>query len=89
MSAADGSCLSHVRIIRFGYFGYIFDMYICLGITPSFFEATNNTDVVDEFTLGQLVDNDAAQAMLEKHWQTWYTEDDFVQIAKSGLNFVR
>ncbi|KIJ50980.1 glycoside hydrolase family 5 protein [Sphaerobolus stellatus SS14] len=58
-------------------------------ITPSFFEATNNSDVVDEFTLGQLVDYNAAQKMLEQHWATWYTEDDFVQIAKAGLNFVR
>lgn len=60
-----------------------------LGITPSFFEATNNTNVVDEFTLGQLIDYDTAQAMLETHWKTWYTEDDFAAISKAGLNFVR
>jgi len=61
----------------------------CIGITPSFFEATNNTDVVDEYTLGQLVDYDAAQQMLEDHWQNWYTQDDFAQMAEAGLNFVR
>lgn len=59
------------------------------GITPSFFIATNNTNIVDEFTLGQMMGYDTAQEMLEQHWATWYTQDDFMQIAAANLNFVR
>ncbi|EPQ54092.1 glycoside hydrolase [Gloeophyllum trabeum ATCC 11539] len=58
-------------------------------ITPSFFNATNNTDVVDEYTLGQLVDRDTALQMLQNHWETWITEQDFKDIAAAGLNHVR
>ncbi|TFK47802.1 glycoside hydrolase family 5 protein [Heliocybe sulcata] len=58
-------------------------------ITPSFFNATNNTDVVDEYTLGQLIDRDVALQMLQNHWDTWITEQDFADIASAGLNHVR
>ncbi|KDQ24837.1 glycoside hydrolase family 5 protein [Pleurotus ostreatus PC15] len=58
-------------------------------ITPSFFERTNNTNVVDEFTLGQLFDRDVALDMLKDHWETWITEDDFIAIKAAGLNHVR
>ena len=34
-------------------------------ITPSFFEETGNDDIVDEYTLGQLMDEDDARKMLE------------------------
>lgn len=43
-------------------------------ITPSIFINTNNTDVVDEYTLGQLLGNDIALSILTPHWQTWITE---------------
>ncbi|KAF8526318.1 glycoside hydrolase [Hysterangium stoloniferum] len=58
-------------------------------ITPSIFQATNNTAVVDEITLGQLTDYNTTQKMLQNHWATWYTEDDFVAIRNAGLNWVR
>ncbi|TFK23601.1 glycoside hydrolase [Coprinopsis marcescibilis] len=58
-------------------------------ITPSFFERTNNTDVIDEWTLGSLVDREAARRMLIQHWETWITEDDFIAIRAAGLNHVR
>ncbi|TFK40345.1 glycoside hydrolase family 5 protein [Crucibulum laeve] len=58
-------------------------------ITPSFFENTGNDNIVDEFTLGQLMDNDAALNMLNNHWNTWITEDDFKAIQAAGLNHVR
>ena len=58
-------------------------------ITPSIFIWTNNSAVVDEYTLGKLVDNDVALAMLKQHWETWITEDDFVAIKAAGLNHVR
>lgn len=58
-------------------------------ITPSIFENTNNTDVVDEYTFGQLLDRDWATSTLEQHWDTWITEDDFEDIKAAGLNHVR
>ncbi|PPQ95225.1 hypothetical protein CVT26_014916 [Gymnopilus dilepis] len=58
-------------------------------ITPSVFESTGNTNIVDEFTLGQLLDPQTAQNILTNHWETWITEDDFAQIAAAGLNHVR
>jgi glucan 1,3-beta-glucosidase len=58
-------------------------------ITPSIFEATNNTAIVDEYTMGQLLDANTAQGILQNHWQTWITEDDFIAIQAAGLNHVR
>ncbi|KAH6913081.1 glycoside hydrolase family 5 protein [Coprinopsis sp. MPI-PUGE-AT-0042] len=58
-------------------------------ITPSFFERTNNTEVIDEFTLGSLIDREVALKMLTQHWETWITEQDFVDIRAAGLTHVR
>ncbi|KAL1697062.1 glycoside hydrolase family 5 protein [Schizophyllum commune] len=58
-------------------------------ITPSFFEETGNDDIVDEYTLGQLMDEDDARKMLKNHWETWITEQDFKDIAAAGLTHVR
>ncbi|KAF9449533.1 glycoside hydrolase family 5 protein [Macrolepiota fuliginosa MF-IS2] len=58
-------------------------------ITPSIFEQAGNENIVDEFTLGQMMDPDAAQALLKSHWQSWITEDDFAAISAAGLNHVR
>lgn len=58
-------------------------------ITPSIFQNTNNTAIVDEYTFGQMLDADAAVAILQEHWQTWITEQDFADIAAAGLNHVR
>ncbi|PBK75640.1 glycoside hydrolase [Armillaria solidipes] len=58
-------------------------------ITPSIFENTNNDNVVDEYTFGSLQDYGQALAVLEEHWDTWITEDDFAAINAAGLNHVR
>ena len=58
-------------------------------ITPSMFSNTNNDAIVDEYTFGQLQDPNTALAALKQHWETWITEDDFVQIAAAGLTHVR
>ncbi|KAA1467483.1 glycoside hydrolase [Dentipellis sp. KUC8613] len=58
-------------------------------ITPSIFQNTNNTDIVDEFTFGQFQEFDSALATLQEHWATWITADDFAQMAKAGLTHVR
>ncbi|TEB33365.1 glycoside hydrolase family 5 protein [Coprinellus micaceus] len=58
-------------------------------ITPSVFERTGNRDIIDEYTLGQLMDRQDADALLKQHWETWITEDDFIAIKAAGLNHVR
>ena len=58
-------------------------------ITPSIFESTGNNDIVDEFTLGDLTNSTYALDLLEQHWETWITEDDFKAIKAAGLNHVR
>ncbi|KAL6302376.1 glycoside hydrolase [Sparassis latifolia] len=58
-------------------------------ITPSIFQGTNNTNVIDEYTFGQLMGADYAQETLRTHWETWITEVDFQNIRAAGLNHVR
>ncbi|KAF9267774.1 glycoside hydrolase family 5 protein [Marasmius fiardii PR-910] len=58
-------------------------------ITPSIFDNTGDDSIVDEFTLGQKRNDDAMRKILENHWDTWITEDDFRQISEAGLNHVR
>ncbi|TBU62583.1 exo-beta-1,3-glucanase [Dichomitus squalens] len=58
-------------------------------ITPSLFDNTGNDAIVDEWTFGQLQSRSTAQSVLTNHWNTWITEQDFVDIAAAGLNHVR
>ncbi|KAG8828955.1 exo-1,3-beta-glucanase [Serendipita sp. 399] len=58
-------------------------------ITPSMFEKTGNAGIVDEYTFGQYQDHGYASSLLHQHWATWYTEQDFIDIASVGLNHVR
>lgn len=58
-------------------------------ITPSVFDATGNEKIVDEWTFGSLQSKTQAKAILQKHLNTFVTEDDFRQIAALGLNHVR
>ncbi|KIL67587.1 glycoside hydrolase family 5 protein [Amanita muscaria Koide BX008] len=58
-------------------------------ITPSIFQGTNNEAIIDEYTMGQMLDAKTAQATLQNHWKTWITEDDFIAIKAAGLNHVR
>ncbi|KAI0649088.1 glycoside hydrolase family 5 protein [Trametes meyenii] len=58
-------------------------------ITPSIFENTNNSDIIDEYTFGQMLDPDYALDVLQNHWNSWITEDDFIAIKTAGLNHVR
>ena len=53
------------------------------------FESFNNSNVVDEYTLGQNLDYGTALEILQNHWATWITEDDFTAIKAAGLNHVR
>ncbi|KAF8159780.1 exo-1,3-beta-glucanase [Crassisporium funariophilum] len=58
-------------------------------ITPSLFDNTGDSRIVDEFTFGQFQDHGKALATLTTHWNTWITEADFSDIAAAGLNHVR
>ncbi|EJC98755.1 exo-beta-1,3-glucanase [Fomitiporia mediterranea MF3/22] len=58
-------------------------------ITPSLFDDTGNDQIVDEWTFCQFQSKGSAQAALQKHWNTFYTEADFQAIAAAGLNHVR
>ncbi|EGN93094.1 glycoside hydrolase family 5 protein [Serpula lacrymans var. lacrymans S7.3] len=58
-------------------------------ITPSIFDNTGNSAIVDEWTFGQLQDSNTATSVLQSHWNTWITESDFAAIANAGLNHVR
>ncbi|RPD82289.1 exo-beta-1,3-glucanase [Lentinus tigrinus ALCF2SS1-7] len=58
-------------------------------ITPSLFDNTGNTAIVDEWTFGQLQNRQTALSALQNHWNTWITEQDFINIAGAGLNHVR
>jgi len=60
-------------------------------ITPSLwegFDPNSESSPVDEFHLMQAWGNDA-QSKMEAHWSSWYTQNDFNNIAKAGLNLVR
>lgn len=64
-------------------------------ITPSLFEAfrTNpyNDDgiPVDEYHYWEALGKDLALERLTQHWSTFYTEQDFADMAQAGLNVVR
>lgn len=64
-------------------------------ITPSLFEAfrTNeyNDDGIppDEYHFCQYLGEEVARSRLEAHWSSWYTEEDFANIAQQGFNMVR
>jgi len=58
-------------------------------ITPSLFDATGNTAIVDEWTFSKLQSRTVAASKLTNHWNTFITESDFAAIAAAGLNHVR
>lgn len=58
-------------------------------ITPSLFDNLGRSDIVDEFTLGQKLGQDAALKILKQHWDSWVTFEDFQKIKDSGFNLVR
>ncbi|KIO32688.1 glycoside hydrolase family 5 protein [Tulasnella calospora MUT 4182] len=58
-------------------------------VNPSMFNQTGKDFIVDEWTYGYYQTRDVAQSIIEHHWDTWITEDDFEAIAQAGLNHVR
>ncbi|KAG8998556.1 hypothetical protein FRB94_006766 [Tulasnella sp. JGI-2019a] len=59
-------------------------------ISPALYEPFY-PNAVDEYTLSQLLANSSSglQSVLENHYATFITEQDFAQIAAAGLNWVR
>ncbi|SGZ53783.1 CIC11C00000005718 [Sungouiella intermedia] len=57
-------------------------------ITPSLFEKFDEVPV-DEYHFTQALGKDQALKVLQNHWLSWYTEDDFKAIKQAGLNHVR
>jgi len=55
-------------------------------ITPSLFEGNG---AKDEWTLTEQLGKDAARSKLQGHWNSFFTQDDFYQMAAAGLNHVR
>lgn len=45
--------------------------------------------IIDEYTLCEKLGYDAAQSVLQSHWDSWATLSDFQKIANSGFNLVR
>ncbi|TFK37198.1 glycoside hydrolase family 5 protein [Crucibulum laeve] len=58
-------------------------------VTPSLFDAANDSRIIDEFTFSQYQDRKKVESILKHHWDTWITEDDFIAISKAGLNHVK
>ncbi|CAI4058694.1 glucan exo-1,3-beta-glucosidase SKDI_04G4750 [Saccharomyces kudriavzevii IFO 1802] len=68
-------------------------------ITPSLYRnatllakqqnSSDNVSIIDEFTLCKTLGNDASLTLLDNHFKTWITEDDFEQIQADGFNLVR
>ncbi|CAK7271905.1 hypothetical protein SEPCBS119000_004843 [Sporothrix epigloea] len=58
-------------------------------ITPSLFDYDASLGIVDEYTLCAHLGPKKAAATLEKHYATFITEQDFIDIAAAGLSHVR
>ncbi|KAK8864468.1 hypothetical protein IAR55_001718 [Kwoniella newhampshirensis] len=58
---------------------------------PSFFETDDlaNTYINDEWTYCEVLGKDECLHRLEKHWDSYITEDDFKRFANYSLNTVR
>lgn len=69
---------------------------VCLGgwlvlepwLSPGLFDAAP-ADAIDEYTYTAVLGKDEAKARLTAHWDTFITQQDFVDIAAAGLNHVR
>jgi glucan 1,3-beta-glucosidase len=45
--------------------------------------------IIDEWTAGQYSDYNYASKVLRKHFDTWFTEQDVIDIKNAGLNHIR
>ncbi|CAL9737759.1 sporulation-specific glucan 1,3-beta-glucosidase [Monosporozyma servazzii] len=53
------------------------------------YQVSKNITIIDEFTLCEKLGIENSKILLNNHFNTWITEDDFKQIAENGFNLVR
>ena len=58
-------------------------------MNPSLFKAFGNDPPIDEYHYTKKLGKEEAHKRLNKHWDTWITEDDIKHIKDLGLNTVR
>ncbi|XP_023326029.1 probable glucan 1,3-beta-glucosidase A isoform X1 [Eurytemora carolleeae] len=60
-------------------------------ITPKFFEEVNDggDKIVDEYTYAQYLDPAVYKERMVKHWDTFYTKEEFAKLAASGIEILR
>ncbi|KAL9085150.1 MAG: hypothetical protein Q9159_004876 [Coniocarpon cinnabarinum] len=58
-------------------------------IAQDLWNATDCKGTDSEWACGSKVGQDAVNKIFQNHWATWYTQDDFDQMAHHGLNTVR
>lgn len=59
-------------------------------ITPSLFDAFAPGEIpVDDYHYYKFLGKEEAKRRLEVHWDTWYQEKDFKEMADAGINTVR
>ena len=57
-------------------------------ITPSIFDDTGNSAIVDEWTFCAYQSRSTAMNVLQNHWSTFYTKSDFAYIQQAGYGHV-
>ncbi|KAJ5929164.1 CAZyme family GH5 [Penicillium verhagenii] len=57
-------------------------------ITPSIFDGAGDA-AVDEWSLCTVLGSDQCRSVLAQHWSTFISQDDFNEIAATGMNHVR
>ncbi|EDO14450.1 exoglucanase repeat family protein, partial [Vanderwaltozyma polyspora DSM 70294] len=65
-------------------------------ITPSLYKDAmalakkkgSNVTIINEYTLCEALGYDDAKELLDNHFKTWITEDDFKKISEEGFNYV-
>ncbi|EDO15286.1 exoglucanase repeat family protein, partial [Vanderwaltozyma polyspora DSM 70294] len=66
-------------------------------ITPSLYKDAmalakkkgSNVTIINEYTLCEALGYDDAKELLDNHFKTWITEDDFKKISEEGFNYVK
>ncbi|EDO14390.1 exoglucanase repeat family protein [Vanderwaltozyma polyspora DSM 70294] len=66
-------------------------------ITPSLYKDAialakkkgSKVTIIDEYTLCEALGHDDTKELLETHFKTWITEDDFKKISDEGFNYVK
>ncbi|EDO15299.1 exoglucanase repeat family protein [Vanderwaltozyma polyspora DSM 70294] len=66
-------------------------------ITPSLYENAmdlakkkgSNVTIINEYTLCEALGYDDAKELLDNHFKSWITEEDFKKISEEGFNYVK